>query len=214
MTSSSIAIVSVPLGPLTLSVPSSAVAVTPPGMATGFLPMRDILKYLRQHFAADILLARLGVAEDAARGRDDHRPQTVADVRQLAGAGVHPAAGLRDARQMVDRRLALKILKVDAQALLPGENLFGIAADIAFALKHIEHIGAQPRRRRQDRILARLLAVADAGEHVTQWIGHRHRLPARLGDARDQAFVGEVPKHDPRQAELAIISTAAARQLA
>src|SRR6185503_2095355 len=109
MTSSSSAIVSVPLGPLTVSVPSSAVAVTPPGMAMGFLPIRDILEYLRQHFAADVLLARLGIAEHAARGRDDHRPQAVADVRQLAGAGVDPAAGLRDARQMVDRRLALEI---------------------------------------------------------------------------------------------------------
>ena len=89
---------------------------------------------------------------------------------------IDPAAGLRHARQMLDRRLALEIFELDAQALLAGQLFFGIAADIAFALKHIEHVGAQLRRRRQDRILARLLAVADAGEHITQWIGHRHSL--------------------------------------
>jgi hypothetical protein len=117
---------------------------------------------------------------------------------------------------MLDRGLALEIFELDAQALLAGKLFFGIAADIAFALKHIEHVGAQLRRRRQDRILARLLAVADAGEHITQWIGHRHSvpLPARLGDAGNQALVGHFPKHDPRQAELAIISARTAGQLA
>src|SRR5687767_6535523 len=123
MTSSSIAIVSVPLGPLTVSVPCSVVAVTPPGMATGFLPIRDILEYLRQHFAADILLARLGVAEHAARGRHDDRAEAVADVRQVAGAAVDPAARLRDPREVVNRRLALEIFEVDAQPLLAGQFL-------------------------------------------------------------------------------------------
>src|SRR5215213_4835267 len=39
-------------------------------------------------------------------------------------------------------------------------------------------------------------------------------LPARLGHARDQALVGQLPKHDPRQAELAVISARPAGQLA
>ena len=89
-------------------------------------------------------------------------------------ARIDAAARLRHASQMLDRGLALEIFQLDAQALLAGELFFGIAADIAFALKHIEHVGAKLRRRRQDAILARLLAVADAGEHITQWIGHRH----------------------------------------
>src|SRR5512139_2499729 len=77
---------------------------------------------------------------------------------------------------MLDRGLAFEIFELDAQTLLAGELLFGITADIAFALKHIEHMGTKLRRRRQDRVLARLLAVADAGEHITQRIGHRHQL--------------------------------------
>src|SRR4051812_44297012 len=39
-------------------------------------------------------------------------------------------------------------------------------------------------------------------------------LPARLDHAGDQALVGQVPKHDPRQAELAVISARPAGQLA
>src|SRR6185369_3652698 len=39
-------------------------------------------------------------------------------------------------------------------------------------------------------------------------------LPARLDDAGDQALVGQLPEHDPRQAELAIISARPAGQLA
>src|SRR3982751_4055775 len=39
-------------------------------------------------------------------------------------------------------------------------------------------------------------------------------LPARLDDAGDEALVGQVPEHDPRQAELAVISSRPAGQLA
>ena len=43
-------------------------------------------------------------------------------------------------------------------------------------LENVEHASAQLRRRRQDRVLARALAVADAGEHITQGIGQCHLL--------------------------------------
>src|SRR4029453_1088722 len=45
-------------------------------------------------------------------------------------------------------------------------------------------------------------------------IAMRWPLPARLRDARDQALVGQFPKHDPRQAELAIIGARTPGQLA
>src|SRR5690242_2895767 len=45
-------------------------------------------------------------------------------------------------------------------------------------------------------------------------IAIRKSLPARLDDAGDQALVGQLPEHDPRQAELAVISARAAGQLA
>ena len=89
---------------------------------------------------------------------------------------------------------------------LASDSFLGIATNIAFALEHIQHVAAQLGRRRQDRILARLLAIANAGEHITQGIGHRHivPLPARLSETGNQALVAHFPKHDPRQAELAI----------
>src|SRR5690348_17144863 len=39
-------------------------------------------------------------------------------------------------------------------------------------------------------------------------------LPTRLDHAGDQALVGQLPKHDPRQTELAVISARTAGQLA
>src|SRR6185369_13212586 len=39
-------------------------------------------------------------------------------------------------------------------------------------------------------------------------------LPARLDDAGNEALVGQFPEHDPRQAELAVISARPAGQLA
>src|SRR5439155_18745488 len=161
--------------------------------------------------------ARFGVRQHAARSRHDDRAETVADPRQLLGARIDAAAGFRHARQMLGRRLALEIFELDAQALLAGKLFFRIAADVAFALEHIENVRTQLRRRRQDRILARLLAVADAGEQITQRIGHRHScnpLPARLYDAGNEALIGQFPEHDPRQAELAVISARTARDLA
>ena len=42
------------------------------------------------------------------------------------------------------------------------------------ALQHVEDADTQLGRRRQDRVLARALAIADAGEQVTHGIGHCH----------------------------------------
>jgi hypothetical protein len=51
-------------------------------------------------------------------------------------------------------------------------------------------------------LVQRLVGVADAGEHVCDWIG-QHRLPAAFGHAWDHALVCQVPQADPAQAELA-----------
>src|SRR5207237_10914608 len=82
--------------------------------------------------------------------------------------------GLRHARQMLDRRLPFEIFELNAQALLARQLFFRIAADVTLALEHVEHMRAQLRGGRQDGILACLLAVADAGAQVTQWIGACH----------------------------------------
>src|SRR5438067_3049606 len=172
--SSIIGMVRVPLGPCTERICPSVVAVTPDGSGTGTFPMRLISEYLRQHLAADILLARFRVGQNALGRRDDGDAEAVAHPRQLLRTRIDPAAGLRDSREMLDGRTALEIFQLDAQALGGPERLFHVAADIALALEDVEHAHAQLRRRAHDGVLARLLAVADAGEHVTLGIGHWH----------------------------------------
>ena len=66
-------------------------------------------------------------------------------------------------------RLKTPILRVEA------ERFFAVPADIALALQHVEDAGTQLRCRRQDRVLARLLAVTDAGEHIRDGICHHER---------------------------------------
>src|SRR3546814_13862641 len=80
---------------------------------------------------------------------------------------------------MADRRLPFEIFQLEADALvlpLGTQRFFAVAADIAFALENIENADAQRRGGRQDAVLLRRLAVAAAGEHITQGIGHCHLL--------------------------------------
>src|SRR3990167_1583744 len=121
---------------------------------------------------------------------------------------------------MADRRLPFKIFQLDADALvlaLGTQRFFAVAADIAFALENIENADTQRRSRRQDAVLLRRLAVADAGEHITQGIGHCHLvspLPARLHNTGDQALVSQIAELDTAKPEFAIIGARAARELA
>src|SRR5437763_8807377 len=121
--SSIIGIVRVPLGPWTERIWPSVVAVTPVGSATGTFPMRLILEYLRQHLAADILLARFRVGQNALGRRDDGDAEAIAHARQLLASRIDPAARLRDSREMLDGGAALEIFEFDAQALGRPERL-------------------------------------------------------------------------------------------
>jgi hypothetical protein len=77
---------------------------------------------------------------------------------------------------MLDRRLAFEILELDAQLRMGASGVLRETADVAFTLKDFEHVRTQLRSGRKDRVLLRLLAVADAGEHITQGVGHSHRM--------------------------------------
>src|SRR3546814_701211 len=55
-----------------------------------------------------------------------------------------------------------------------SSDLLAIAANVAFTLQHVENANAQLGRRAGHAVLARLLAVADTGEHITQRIGQCH----------------------------------------
>src|SRR3546814_19582840 len=133
----------------------------------------------------------------------------MANERKRMRAGITAATRLRHVRAVLDRRLALEILQLDANALHGAHRFFGIAADIAFALQHVENALTQLGSRREDTVLARLLAVADAGAHITQGIGERHlgiSLPARLRNTVDQAVIDKFTQHHAAELKLKIIN--------
>src|SRR5579872_1292532 len=203
-TSSGAVKVNSPLAPLTATVWPSSLAVTPLGTATGFLPIRDIVLFRRfgrsedlaQDFAANMLLARCVIGHDAFWRRDDRHAKTVGDARHGVDRGIDPPARLRDALDLPDRRLIVRIFQFDLElGAAIAEFRRRIAADIAFGLKHVEHMRAEPRAGRRNLAAAAHLRVADAGEHIAQRIVHRHVLnssPARLDEAGDQALVAEL----------------------
>src|SRR5512135_2292285 len=111
--------VSSPFGPLTVTVCPDAVAETPAGRGTGFLPMRDMAAPLpdhRQELAAEVRLARLAIGHQPLRRREDGHAQAVAHAGDLPHAHVTPQPRRRDPPQLADDRLvALVVLQVQAQ---------------------------------------------------------------------------------------------------
>src|SRR5215475_3170377 len=75
-----------PFGPFIFTVCPSTFAVTPDGIGTAFLPMRDMSvpsEHRTQDFAAHIGVARRVVRHHALRSRDDCNPEAVVDARQI-----------------------------------------------------------------------------------------------------------------------------------
>src|SRR3712207_9059386 len=78
----------------------------------------------------------------------------------------------------------------------PRSTLFPYTTLFRSALQHLADVLAKAAVRRQAAGLTRALGVADAGEHVTQGIGHGHApvpppLPARLDHAGQLAVRGQ-----------------------
>jgi hypothetical protein len=69
--------------------------------------------------------------------------------------------------------ISLIVLELDAQLGDARLQFLGAeAADEALALQRVEHVLTQLGGRRHTHRVPRALRIADAGEHVTQWIGH------------------------------------------
>src|SRR5690348_3637992 len=116
VTSSGSTTCSWPLGPLTLTVCPSTFAVTPDGIGTGFLPIRDMafpcsraLEHRAEDFAADILVARIVVRHHAFRRGEDRDAEAVVDARQRLHRRVDATAWLRHAFDLADHRRAVEI---------------------------------------------------------------------------------------------------------
>src|SRR5215831_15817052 len=168
-----------PFGPFIFTVWPSTLAVTPDGIGTAFLPMRDMTvpsEHRTQDFAAHIGLAGSMVRHHALGSRDDRNPEAVVDARQVLHRRVDATPRLRHALDHADDRRAVEILKLDlelgaAVAAFQG----GIVADVAFALEHVEHALAQLRSGCRHLRLGPTLRVADAGDHIADRIVQMHR---------------------------------------
>src|SRR6185312_4945354 len=136
-----------PSEPLAVSTWPARSTVTPLGMTTGFLPMRDIgpsSEYPAQHLAADLGDAGFAVRHDPARGRQDGDAQAVIDPRQVGELGIDAAAGLRHARDLADHRLAIDVFQLDLQLRdSRADRILAEPADVPLAAQNLEHIGAQ-----------------------------------------------------------------------
>src|SRR3712207_2556224 len=209
--------------PLATRVRPWSVTCTPWGMGTGYLPTRDIGKrsseHAAEHLTADVGGAGFVVAHHAAGRGQDGDAEAVVELRQVLDPRINAPARLGDAGDLLDGRLALRVLQLDVEVADSRAHLVHApGADVALALQHLQHVRAQAARRRDAARLPRALRVADARQHVPEGIGQRHAvlppLPARLDHAGDLAGVSQLPQHVPAQLKLAVIAPRAARQLA
>ena len=97
-------------------------------------------------------------------------------IRGYSEEQMGPAAGIRIELKYFEGQPAIKHVARISKPGVTAERFFAVAADIAFALEHVEDSRAQLGRGGDDAVLAGLLAVADAGEHITQGIGQGHIL--------------------------------------
>src|SRR5215831_4504862 len=195
-----------PFGPETVTRPGSTDTSTPAGTSMGFLPIRLIsLPDETDHFAADAF-ALGGAARDDAAGRgQDCGAHAAEHARQPVLAGVDPPARLGDALEVGQHALApAAVLQLDDERRV-GARLGDMeVADVALLLEDAGDLDLELRVRHLRAVVQRLVGVADPREHVGDRIGEHRRplLPGALGQARDDALVGELPQADAAEAEL------------
>src|SRR5665213_3380277 len=132
-------------------------------------------KHRADNFAADIGIAGGMVGHHAFGRRQDRDPEAVIDTRQCLDRGVDTPAGLGDARNLADHRLAVEIFQLDLElAAAVGMRHGGIAANIALGLEHLADAFALLGARHGNLRLGSHLRVADAGYHVANRIVDTH----------------------------------------
>src|SRR6266550_1910144 len=165
--------VSSPSGPLTVTRPGSTATLTPSGIAIGCLPIRLIgSPDEADDLAADSPLLR-GLARDqTARGGEDCRAHPPEDARQAVLPSVHAPARLRDAFEVGDDALAVPAeLEVDRERVEALAVLDPEVRDVALLLEQAGNLLLDLGGRHRRRLVHRLVGVADAGQHVCDWIG-------------------------------------------
>src|SRR6266516_3495571 len=205
--------VRVPLGPLTVTMSPSSSSSTPEGSWMGRWPIRDMLLVssplpdVGEDLATDARLVGDTIGAQSLRGRDDRDAEAPEDPRQRFLLGIHAQPRLGDAAHAADRPLAVgAVLQVDPQHRADLGLLHCEVRNVALRLEQPGDLHLDLGARHGDLVVVGHVGVAQARQHVRDWVRHRHRatpLPARLGDAGQLAGMGELTHADPAQAELA-----------
>src|SRR6478752_6664058 len=177
----------VPLGPLTVTSGPSIAMSTPDGTATGSLPIRDMLVFsfsvsslpdVGEDFPTHALLVCLAVGQQALARRDDRDTQAAEHLRETRVLGVDPQARLADAADARDGALPVAaVLERDGQRLADlalGRLLHVERRDVALLLEDLRDALLQLAVRHGNRVVVRLVGVAQTGEHVCDRVSHRH----------------------------------------
>src|SRR5690349_578192 len=129
---------SLPLGPSTRTDPSATFTLTPEGTVMGMRPIRDmvVLPHRTEQLAADALLARLAIDENAFRGRQHLHTQALPNGRDLGRADVDAEARPRHALHAQDDGPA-PVVVAEPDAERPPLALFGdLGGALEVALAH------------------------------------------------------------------------------
>src|SRR3954449_3014192 len=195
-----------PLGPFTPTRPGPMSISTPAGRGMGALPIRLIagLPDEAEHFAANAALCGLTACDHADGGGHDRGTEAAEHFRQAIGLGVDAATGLRDALDALDdASTVVSVLQRDrehVERLLAARN--GEGLDVALVQEQAGDLDLELGAGHGHRLVPRQVGVADAGQHVGDWIGQHRGLPARLRHARDDALMRELAQADAAYAEL------------
>src|ERR1700693_5679051 len=205
--------VSLPLVPSTSS-SSPMVIFTPFGNGMGLFPTLDIcvtsLPELAKDLTAKAFFPRRTAGHDAARGRQNIDAQSTQHFGNFPAAHVDPASGPRHAFNARNyRHVAGRIFQVNANASL-GDFLGQLEVhDEALFLQNAGDLHLQLRGGHVHLGMMRHLSIADARQHVGDWIGCGHnlspvilRLPASLDHAGNLTGESKLPDTDPAQVEL------------
>src|SRR5437667_3994276 len=210
-----------PLGPFTVIRRPSSCAVTPLGMGTGFLPMRDmggLLPDQREQLAAHPGGARFTVGHEPLRRRQDRHPEAVLDARDLARFDVAAQARRGHTLERADHRGVVVILEVEPQQPVTPVVQHLEILDVVVVAEQPRDLDLQLRHRHVDPAVPRLAGVAHPGQHIGDGINHTHLafrpLPTGFAHAGNFPAQRELAETNAAQPELAERAPAAAAALA
>src|SRR5688572_2238985 len=182
-----------PFGPWTSTAPPAIFTVTPFGIGIGFLPILDIASsvssawakatnspYVAQDFAADAGLFGGPPRHHAARRRQNRGAEAAQHRWHVVDAEIDAAAGPADALETADHAFPVgAVLQEDADQLARLATLFlrrrldqPESLDVALVLKDPRNLRLQLAGGQLHTRVLGSHCVADARDHVCDWICH------------------------------------------